>query len=252
MPAKPLTTEQLQDANRLKLLFNRRKEEDSSFTQEKLAFVCGWKTQGAINQYLNGKIPLNLRALQKFSDALNVTLYEISPSLASEVATLQKNNIGQRVVAIPVQEESLDDVEIRLYKPYELEDDPIPSGSDIESSVKKMTISLSYLKSKGVKFSSVENLALTSAIGDSMEATYSDGDLLLIDRGIHHIKDNGIYGLTLTDEIYTRRLERRPNGDIHIISDNSIYEPYIVTPDSQGRLKIRYRVVFAWTGKKFS
>ncbi len=85
MAAKPLSDEQLDDAGRLRAILAARKEGDPQFTQEKLAFMCGWKTQGAVNQYVNGKIPLNLRALQRFSDALSVPLEDISPALAREV-----------------------------------------------------------------------------------------------------------------------------------------------------------------------
>lgn len=167
---------------------------------------------------------------------------------------VQRTNADQRPTrtnagkVIACTENTSCDIEFFLDKAADI-DHPSQDG-DIKSSVKKMTISLSFLR--GFKFSSVENLALTSAIGDSMEGTYSDGDLLLIDQGVHQIKGNGIYGLTLAGEVFTRRIERRPNGDIFIISDNTIYDPYIVPSDAQEKLKISYRVVFSWTGKKFS
>lgn len=255
MPAKPLTDEQLQDAIRLKSLFLRRKEADPSLTQEKLAFQCGWKTQGTITQYFNGRIPLNLGALYKFAEALDARLDEISPSLAAAVGSLQKNTIDRggdgatnhrRAVV-----ESKDNVEIRLLYPSELNEARSDTDSEIEFSVKKMTLSKTFLRNN-VKFSSLENLVLTPALGDSMEGTYSDGDLLLIDRGVNQLRDSGIYGFKLTDEIFTRRIERRPDGDIAIIPDNKKYEPYIVTRAAQDKLKIHYRVVFAWTGKKFT
>jgi transcriptional regulator with XRE-family HTH domain len=82
MPAKPLTEEQKEDAQRLRAAFEMRKRENPSLTQEGLAHLCDWKTQGAVNQYLLGKIPLNLAALVKFARALDVPPEEISPRLA--------------------------------------------------------------------------------------------------------------------------------------------------------------------------
>jgi predicted transcriptional regulator len=88
MPAKPLTDEQLEDAARLRRAFDDAKARDASLTQEVLAFECGWKTQGAVSQYLKGKIPLNFEAAYKFSVALKVWIEDISPSLAQRLAEM--------------------------------------------------------------------------------------------------------------------------------------------------------------------
>jgi SOS-response transcriptional repressor LexA len=85
MAVKPLNDEQKRDAERLRAIFQQRQTEDPSLTQESLAHACDWKTQGAANQYLLGKIPLNLSALIKFSKALNTPPASISPSLAAQL-----------------------------------------------------------------------------------------------------------------------------------------------------------------------
>ncbi|WP_454710982.1 hypothetical protein [Cupriavidus nantongensis] len=82
MPAKPLSPEQKADAERLKKAWESFRSMHTSATQEWLADQCGWKTQAAVNQYLLGKIPLNLPALLKFSAALGVSPADISPALA--------------------------------------------------------------------------------------------------------------------------------------------------------------------------
>lgn len=43
------------------------KKEELGLTQESAASEMGFKTQGAVNQYLNGKIPLNTDAVLKFA-----------------------------------------------------------------------------------------------------------------------------------------------------------------------------------------
>jgi transcriptional regulator with XRE-family HTH domain len=82
---QPLSRARLEDAKRLKEIFLRRQAEDRSRTQEWLASECGWKTQGAAGQYLNGKIPLNVRAVGRLARALNVQPTEISPELGAEL-----------------------------------------------------------------------------------------------------------------------------------------------------------------------
>lgn len=95
-----LSEEQIADARRLKRLW------DDSFegviSQEEAAHRCGWKTQGAFNQYLNGKIPIGLRALLKISRALQVDPENISPSLAAEAKTGGVELNGSRNLSDPI------------------------------------------------------------------------------------------------------------------------------------------------------
>lgn len=86
---KKLTPEQMEDATRLKAIFEAKKAIDRSWTQERLAAECGWKTQSAAQQYLNGLMPLNLDALIKFSLALDVPVTEISPSLGAKILAVR-------------------------------------------------------------------------------------------------------------------------------------------------------------------
>lgn len=82
MNQSKLNPDQIADAERLKRLFLARQRVDRTLTQEKLAFDLGWKTQGAVYHYLNGKTPLNLSALLKFANYFGVRPVEISPRLA--------------------------------------------------------------------------------------------------------------------------------------------------------------------------
>lgn len=89
---RKLSDEQIADARRLKKLWDDRFE--GVISQEEAAHRCGWKTQGAFNQYLNGRIPLGLPALLKISRALQVEPADISPTLAAEIASTGKANFN--------------------------------------------------------------------------------------------------------------------------------------------------------------
>lgn len=84
MPAKPLTEEQKQDAERLKAAFSsfqtRRRSEGKPHTQLALEEELGLK-QSAMSQYLNGDIPLNAVALAKFCRLMDEKPERISPSI---------------------------------------------------------------------------------------------------------------------------------------------------------------------------
>lgn len=90
MPAKPLNSEQLEEAAKLKKAVESYQEKHPELTQELLAHLCGWKTQGAVSQYLHGKIPLNPRALARFSKAIDIAPEEISPGLAELIVDLER------------------------------------------------------------------------------------------------------------------------------------------------------------------
>lgn len=94
MPAQPLTDEQLADAARLKAAFEAHQEKLRKVglpaTQDALADLLGFG-QSALNQYLNGKIPLNPAALFKFCRMLVVEPVLISPSIvAAERSNVEK------------------------------------------------------------------------------------------------------------------------------------------------------------------
>lgn len=115
--------------------------------------------------------------------------------------------------------------------------------------VSSMTVSRSWL-SRNATYSSVENLALLTGYGDSMTGTFEHGDLLLVDRGIREVKLDAVYVLALNDELYIKRLQRRPSGEIRMISDNPKYEPYTITEAEREKFEVLGRVVMIWNAKR--
>jgi phage repressor protein C with HTH and peptisase S24 domain len=86
------------------------------------------------------------------------------------------------------------------------------------------------------------NLLLIEAIGDSMAPTLEESDLLLVDLAEPRFRHDGIYVMRRDNELTVKRLQRRPDGSLNIISDNPAYESAIVTGDS---VHIIGRVIWA-------
>ena len=78
---KPLEDWQKQDAARLKELY----EQAGPKTQERFGARFGIGSQALVWQYLNGYIPLNLKAALKFAHGLNCDIGDFSPTLAAEL-----------------------------------------------------------------------------------------------------------------------------------------------------------------------
>lgn len=96
MPSRALTSEQEQDAKRLKRLFdNWRKDQlDPSgklIPIEALAARAHHK-QSAFSQRLNGQMALNAKAASQFATLIGCKVLDFSPHLAAEIAALSQNN----------------------------------------------------------------------------------------------------------------------------------------------------------------
>lgn len=92
MPAKKLSPEQSQDAQRLAKLFEawqqQQKDNRLPWSQEKaLALGDFGFGQSAFSQYLNGTIPLNTDAASKFARFLKCQVEDFSPAIAIEIAS---------------------------------------------------------------------------------------------------------------------------------------------------------------------
>ena len=85
----PLTAEQAQACAALKRFF----EEKSTLSQRAFAQQYGLGTGGNLNQYLNGRRPLNLRVAMTFASALKIQVKDFSPRLAREIAKIKEDRV---------------------------------------------------------------------------------------------------------------------------------------------------------------
>ena len=94
-----------------------------------------------------------------------------------------------------------------------------------------------------------EALRFIHGYGDSMSPTFNDGDVLLVDTGISSTDIDGIYVLTVRDQVFIKRVSRRFDGKHEISSDNpSVKTIEVLNGDHS--VDIKGRVVWCWNGKK--
>lgn len=115
--------------------------------------------------------------------------------------------------------------------------------------IDRLSVNKDYL-SRTVAYSSASNLAIITGFGDSMEGTYSDGDLLLVDRGVTEIKIDAVYVVLYQGELFIKRFQRRPGEPMLMISDNKSYPPIKIKNATANGLEILGRVLIAWNAKK--
>lgn len=116
--------------------------------------------------------------------------------------------------------------------------------------IREMTVHLDWLKTQGVPYSSLENLAIITGDGDSMEGTFRDGDSLLVDRGISEIRTDAVYVFTLDGDLFIKRLQRMTGGALRMISDNAVYPPIMIDGADLEKIHIQARVLLVWNARK--
>lgn len=89
MKKKPLTPEQIADAQRLKSIFDSKKK-TLGLSQETLAEMLGMGQSG-VAQLLNGSNAIGPAHAAKFAKILGVKVEEFSPSLAREIAEMYES-----------------------------------------------------------------------------------------------------------------------------------------------------------------
>ena len=85
MAKQKLDQWQIEDAARLKAIFNRKKKL-LGLTQEKLALAIGTNQQSGASNYINGYTALNIKVSLIFARELDCKIEEFSPTLAELIA----------------------------------------------------------------------------------------------------------------------------------------------------------------------
>jgi len=118
-----------------------------------------------------------------------------------------------------------------------------------EEAIHTMRVSKDWIR-KNTQASSFERLAIITARGDSMEPTFTDGSVLLVDTSITAIKLDAVYVILKGDSIYIKRVQCNMDGTLDIISDNQKYKVQsIANPLKEGFL-VMGRVLISWNPYK--
>ena len=88
-------------------------------------------------------------------------------------------------------------------------------------------------------------VVLETAVGESMTPTIRDGNTLLIDSTDQTFRNFGIYVLEINGQRLVKRVQRKHDGSLVLISDNNAYQPDTVSPDAASDVTVVGRVVWA-------
>jgi phage repressor protein C with HTH and peptisase S24 domain len=91
-------------------------------------------------------------------------------------------------------------------------------------------------------------IILEIAVGESMEPGIHNGDLLLLDTTDQSFRNFGIYVIEARGERLVKRVQRKFDGSLILISDNPLYQPESIPAELASEVSVIGRVV--WRGGK--
>jgi phage repressor protein C with HTH and peptisase S24 domain len=231
----PLAEWQLEDSDRLKEIF-QRKRAPLKLTQEKIAAELGdGVTQGAVSHFMNRRTALSLKAAVVFARMLQVPVSEFSPELARQLESitadlttadsgrvstdLTPNTLPPSSTSSPLPVEG--DIGNDHYAFIPQYDAKAAAGLGSENPHVEIRSTLAFkrkwLKAKRLK---PEQLIVIYADGESMWPTISHRDVLLVDISIVEPINGQVFVLAHGEKTIVKRLVKAPEGHWIIRSDN--------------------------------
>jgi phage repressor protein C with HTH and peptisase S24 domain len=89
-----------------------------------------------------------------------------------------------------------------------------------------------------------EHLLLQIAIGQSMQPSIQDGDLLFVDTSENKFGNFGVYVLEVGGERLVKRVQPKLDGSLTLISDNAAYEAEHLPPSQAAEVHVVGRVLW--------
>ena len=93
---------------------------------------------------------------------------------------------------------------------------------ELEDNYERLEVPEYFLKLIG-GVENVKNVEAINVTGDSMEPTLNNGNIIFIDKTKNSIAKDGIYAFVNENGLFVKRIQKRIDGALDIISDNKEY-----------------------------
>ena len=118
-----------------------------------------------------------------------------------------------------------------------------------ENVIQQIAIGLEWVSKHLYGVSNPRNLRVISGRGTSMEPTYSDGAILIVDIEDKTVRDNQVYVLSSDSRVFIKRVHQRVDGRFEISSDNPTAKT-VEALNGDHEVTVHGRIVWAWNGRK--
>lgn len=115
----------------------------------------------------------------------------------------------------------------------------LPVGPEVQLGA--IAFAPAFLRDRGA---TPEQCSIITASGDSMQPSIPDGSLLIVDHSQIEVKNGHIMVINVGEDLLVKRIRRRLDGLIDLISDNPAYQPETIGRDTLQQLRVVGRVVY--------
>lgn len=115
----------------------------------------------------------------------------------------------------------------------------LPVGSEVQLAA--IAFDPDFLRERGAV---PDRCSIITASGDSMQPSIPDGSLLVVDHSQIDVKNGHIMVVNVGEDLLVKRIRRRLDGLIELISDNPAYPPETISRDALQQLRVVGRVVY--------
>jgi len=102
---------------------------------------------------------------------------------------------------------------------------------EAEKQFEKLEISDYFVKTLGGN-RNIKNIEALNVTGESMEPTLNDGDIVFVDVSKKDFSRDGIYAIFTENGLLIKRLQKRADGKLDIISDNEVFLNEIISKNN--------------------
>ena len=103
-------------------------------------------------------------------------------------------------------------------------------GEDFEEIVIDNKLMKTIFKNQDLEELKNKEIDAIRVDGDSMEPTLKNGSIVFVDRSKREITKEGIFIVSTPGGLFIKRLNRKVDGSIELISDNRMYSPEVLAP----------------------
>jgi len=103
-------------------------------------------------------------------------------------------------------------------------------GEDFEEIVIDNKLMKTIFKNQDLEELKNKEIDAIRVDGDSMEPTLKNGSIVFVDRTKKEISKEGIFIVSTPGGLFIKRLNRKVDGSIELISDNRMYSPEVLAP----------------------
>lgn len=121
--------------------------------------------------------------------------------------------------------------------------------TDTVEMVKLLRVAKKWLIEK-VGMVNFTKLHIITAVGDSMAPTFSDGDFVIVDTSKTEVIGDGVYAVQAGGGIFIKRVQRKLDGSVTLLSDNERYQPMDVAVEDLDTMSIIGKCIISCCAKE--